>query len=120
MFNDRQSNAQAFSVVVQSHQSPQLIEALKAVTQTSRAFASSNMRRKNPEAYQGAIRSLGRSACCCYQLATWELMQCTPEYYLSNRIKAIAGVIDVVVPNKNVDKNGLYILLYSEYVLLYK
>ena len=47
-------------------------------------------------------------------------MQCTPEYYLSNRIKAIAGVIDVVVPNKNVDKNGLYILLYSEYVLLYK
>ena len=58
IFNDRQSNTQPFSVKVPSHQSPQLIETLKAVTQTRRAaFASSRMRSKNPEAaYHGAIR----------------------------------------------------------------
>ena len=108
-FKDRQSSTQAFSVEVPSHQSPQLIEALKAVTQTSRAFASFKMRQKNPEAYQGAIRYQNHLLADQHVVVINHLGT-DAMYYLSDRIKAIAGVIDVV-PNRKVEQNGRYYVL---------
>ena len=108
-FNDRTSSTQAFSVEVPSHQSPQLVEALKAVTTTSRAFASSKMRRKSPEAYQGAIRYQNHLLANQHVVVINHLGT-DAMYYLADRIKAIAGVIDVV-PNRNVSINRQYYVL---------
>lgn len=85
------------------------MEALKAVTQNNRAFASPKMRKKNPEAYQGAIRYQNHLL-ANQHVVVIDNLGTNAMYYISDRIKDIAGVIDVV-PNRNVNTNGRYCVL---------
>ena len=54
--NGRKSNTQAYAIEVPTHMSPQLIPSIKAATKDTKEFVPFQMRRRNPEAFQGAIR----------------------------------------------------------------
>ena len=109
---ERTSSTQAFSVEVPTHSAAQLISLMKESTKDTKDYVPFQMRRRNPDAFQGAIR---------YQnhiLATQHVVMINhigsdAMYYLSDRIQAIPGVLDVI-PTKKVSHNGKF------YVLVHK
>ena len=50
------SKTQAYAIEVPFHVAPQLIPILKEVTKETKEFVTFQMRKQNPEAFQGAIR----------------------------------------------------------------
>jgi hypothetical protein len=108
--NGRQSNTQAFTIEVPSHVTSQMIPILKEVMTDSKEFVTFQMRRQNPEAFQGAVRYQN------HVLSTQHVIVINhvgtdAMYYLSDRIQAISGVIDVLPARKVMDTGRFYVLV---------
>ena len=54
--NGRKSGTQAYAIDVPTHMSPQLIPLIKEVTKDTKEFVPFQMRRRNPDTFQSAIR----------------------------------------------------------------
>ncbi|KAI2494581.1 hypothetical protein MHU86_19951 [Fragilaria crotonensis] len=110
--NGRKSNTQAYAIEVPTHVSPQLIPIIKEVTQDTKEFVTFQMRRRNPEAFQGAIRYqnhlLANQHVIVINYIGTEAM-----YYISDRIQAISGVIDVV-PARKIETTGRYLVIANK------
>ena len=110
--NGRKSNTQAYAIEVPTHAIPQLIPLLKEATNATKEFVTFQMRRRNPEAFQGAIRYQNHLLSNQYVI----VIDCVGKeamYYISDRIKAISGVIDVV-PARKVESTGRYLIIVNK------
>ncbi len=110
--NDRSSNTKAFTIELPTHTVSQMIPILKETTRDTKEFVTFQMRRRNPEAFQGAIRYQN------HMLAAQEVIVIDnvgkdAMYYLSDRIQAIAGVLDVT-PTRKVDETGRYLVIVNK------
>jgi hypothetical protein len=110
--NGRNSNTQAFSIELPKHNVSQIIPILKEATKDTKDFVTFQMRRRNPDAFQGAIRYqnhlLSKQHVVVINSIGTEAM-----YYLTDRIQAISGVVDVV-PTRTVDKTGRYYVIVNK------
>ena len=87
----RTSSTQAFTIELPTHSVPQFIPILKDVTKNTQEYVAFQMRRRNPEAFQGAI---------CYQnhllhnqrVVMINNLGTEAMYYLTDRIQVIQGV----------------------------
>jgi hypothetical protein len=70
------------------------------------------MRRRNPEAFQGAIRYQNHLLSNQHVLVIDNIGK-EAMYYISDRIQAISGVIDVV-PARNVEITGRYLIIVNK------
>jgi hypothetical protein len=108
----RTSSTQAFTVEVPSHSAPRLVTLMKAATKDTKDYVSFQMRRRNPDAFQGAIRYQNHLL-ANQHVVMINYLGADAMYYLSDRIQAMPGVQDVI-PTKKVDQNGKF------YVLVHK
>lgn len=109
---ERISSTQAFSVEVPTHSAAQLISLMKESTKDTKDYVPFQMRRRNPDAFQGAIRYQN------HVLANQHVVMINhigtdAMYYLSDRIQAISGVLDVI-PTKKVSHNGKFYVLVQK------
>ncbi len=95
-FQGRRVGTRAYSLEVPTHHSQHMINAFlkDEATSSTKDFASYRMRRRHPEAFQGAIRFQN------FLLSNQHIVVLNnvgPDamFYLSKRIKAIYGVHDV-------------------------
>ena len=105
-YNGRTSNTQAYAIEVPTHVTQQLIPIIKEVTKETKEFVTFQMRRRNPEAFQGAIRYQNHLLSTQHVIVINNIGK-DAMYYLTDRIRAISGVIDVVA-TKRVDISGRY------------
>jgi hypothetical protein len=112
IIDNRTSTTQAFTIEVPTHSVSQLLPILKEVTKDTKEYAAFHMRKKNPEAFQGAIRYqnhiLANQHVVMINYLGTEAM-----YYLTDRIQAISGVQDVI-PTKKVALNGKFYVLVNK------
>ena len=111
-FQGRVSSTQAFTIEVPTSSVPQLLPIINDVTKETQEYVSFQMRRRNPEAFQGAIRYqnhilANQHVVMINHLGT-EAM-----YYLTDRIQSISGVKDVI-PTKKVSQNGKFYVLVDK------
>ena len=111
-YNGRKSNTQAYTIEVPSHTAKQLIPIIKESTKDTKEFVTFQMRRRNPEAFQGAIRYQNHLLSIQHVIVINNIGK-EAMYYLSDRIRAISGVIDVVM-SKKVDTTGRYYVLANK------
>ena len=109
---DRSSSTQAFAIEVPMSSVSKLLPAVKEVTKGTTDFVPFQMRRKNQDAFQGAIRYQN------HLLANQEVVMINnlgteAMYYLIDRIRAISGVKDVI-PTKKVNKTGKFYILVDK------
>jgi hypothetical protein len=109
---DRTSSTQAYTIEVPTHSVPQLLPIIKDVTKDTKEYVAFQMRRRNPEAFQGAIRYQNHLLANQYVVMINNLGT-EAMYYLSDRIKVIQGVHDVV-PTKKVSENGKFYVLVDK------
>ncbi len=109
---ERTSSTQAYTIEVPTHVSSQMIPILKEVTQNTKEFVPFQMRKRNPDAFQGAIRYqnhlLSNQHVIVINYIGKEAM-----YYISDRIQAISGVIDVV-PARTEARTGRYLVIVEK------
>jgi hypothetical protein len=108
----RTSTTQAYTMEVPTNSVSQILPILKEVTKDTKEYAAFHLRKKNPEAFQGAIRYqnhilANQHVVMINNLGT-EAM-----YYLTDRIQAIPGVHDVI-PTKKVTQNGKFYVLVDK------
>jgi hypothetical protein len=111
-YQERNSSTQAFTIEVPTSSVPQLLPIIKDVTKDTKEYVAFQMRRKHPEAFQGALRYqnhilANQHVVMINNLGT-EAM-----YYLTDRIKTISGVTDVI-PTKKVSQNGKFYVLVQK------
>ena len=107
------SSTQAYSVEVPTHSVPQLIAIIKEVTKDTKEYFPFQMRTKNPEAFQGAIRYQNHMIAHQHVVMIHHLGT-DAMYYWSDRIKAIQGVQDVLPTKKQVSQNGKFYVLVNK------
>ena len=110
--NDRHSTTKAYTIELPSHTVPQMIPILKETTRDTKEFVPFQMRSRNPEAFQGAIRYQN------HMLAAQEVIVIDnvgkdAMYYLSDRIQVITGVLDVT-PTRKVEETGRYLVIVNK------
>ena len=108
----RTSSTQAFTVEVASNTIPQLLSIIKDVTKETKEYVAFQMRRRNPEAYQGAIRYQNHLLSNQHVVMISYLGE-DAMYYLSDRIRTISGVHDVI-PTRKVAENGKFYVLVDK------
>ena len=111
-YNGRTSTTQAYALEVPSHNVSQLIPLIKEVTKDTKEFVTFKMRRHNPEAFQGAIRYQNHLMSNQHVIVINNIGK-EAMYYLTDRIRVISGVIDVI-PAKRVEKTGRYYALTNK------
>jgi hypothetical protein len=112
-YQGRTSSTQAFAPLeVPISSVSQLLLLIKDVTIDTKEFVSFRMRHKNPEAFQGANQYqnhiLANQHVVMVNYVGTEAM-----YYLSDRIKVIPGVKDII-PIKKVTDNGKFYILVDK------
>ena len=108
----RTVTTKAYALDVPTHLTHTMIKILKDTTSDTKEFASYRLRRRHPEAFQGAI---------CYQnhvlsnqhMVVINNVGMDAMFYLSKRIKAIGGFQDAV-PSRNVTINRRYNILVEK------
>ena len=110
--NGRTSKTQAYAIELPSHVAPQLIPILKEVTKDTTEFVAFQMRKRNPEAFQGAIRYQNHTL-SIQQVIAINYIGKDAMYYLTDRIQSIVGVIDVV-PTRNEAQTGRYFVIVNK------
>ena len=108
----RTSSTQAFTVEVPTKSVPQLISIIKDVTKETKEYVAFQMRRRNPEAFQGAIRYQNHTLANQHVIMINHL-GVDAMYYLSDRIRSISGVYDVI-PTRKVSENGKFYVLVGK------
>ena len=111
-YQDRTSSTQAFAIETPSASVPQLLPIIKEVTKDTKEFVPFQMRRKNPEAFQGAIR-FQNHVLANQHVIMINSLGTEAMYYLSDRIRVVAGVKDVI-PTKAVDQTGRFYVLVDK------
>jgi len=111
-YNDRTSKTQAYTIEVPTHAAPQLIPIIKEVTKDTKEFVTFQMRNRNPEAFQGAIRYQNHMISIQHVIAINHIGK-EAMYYLTDRIQAISGVIDVV-QTRRVEETGRYFVIVNK------
>jgi hypothetical protein len=111
-FNSRLSKTQAYTIKVPSHVAPQLIPIIKEVTKDTKEFVTFQMRNRNPEVFQGAIRFQNHTISIQHVIAINHIGK-EAMYYLSDRIQAISGVLDVV-PTRKGEETGRYFVIVNK------
>ena len=101
--NNRTSNTKAYAIELPYHLTPRMIPIVKKVTRDTKEFVTFQMRRLNPDAFQGEIRY--QNHLLSTQHVIVHHIGKEAMYYLTDRIQAISGVIDVV-PARNVETTG--------------
>ncbi|KAI2512755.1 hypothetical protein MHU86_1543 [Fragilaria crotonensis] len=112
LHNGRTSSTQAFSVEVPFHSAHQLVTLMKDATKDTKDYVSFQMRRRNPDAFQGAIRYQNHIL-ANQHVVMINYLGLDAMYYLSDRIQAMSGVQDVI-PAKKVDQNGKFYVLVQK------
>jgi hypothetical protein len=92
---EQTSNTQAYVIKVPTHVSSQMIPILKEVTQNTKESVTFQMRKRNPDAFQGAIRYQNHLLSNQHVIVI-NYIEREAMCYISDRIQAILGVIDVV------------------------
>ena len=108
--HERTSSTQAFTIEVPFGSVQHLLPIIKEVTKDTKEFVPFQMRRKNPDAFQGAIRYQNHLLANQHVIMVNNLGM-DAMYYLTNRIQAISGVRDVIPTRKVMDNGKFYILV---------
>ena len=87
-----------------------VLPIIKEVTKDTKEFVPFQMRRKNPDAFQGAIRYQNHLLANQHVIMVNNLGM-DAMYYLTDRIQAISGVRDVIPTRKVMDNGKFYILV---------
>ena len=108
----RTSSTQAFTLEVPTHSVSQLLPIIKDVTKDTKEYVAFQLRRRNPESFQGAIRYQN------HLLANQHVVMINhlgadAMYYLTDRIRIISGVHDVI-PTKKESENGKFYVLVDK------
>jgi hypothetical protein len=111
-YNGRSSSTQAFSIEAATASISKLLPLIKEATKDTKDFVPFQMRRKNPEAFQGAIR-FQNHLLANQHVVMINSLGTDAMYYLSDRIQAIPGVKDVI-PTKNVEISGRFYVLVDK------
>ena len=110
--NGRKSNAQeAYAIEVSTHMSSQPISSIKEATKDTKEFVPFQTRRRNPAAFQGAIRY--HHTLAIQQVIVINYVGQEAMHFLTDRIRAISGIIDVV-PTRKVKETGRYIVIVNK------
>ena len=108
----RISSTQAYTIEVPTSSVPQLLPIIKDVTKDTQEYVAFQMRRRNPDAFQGAIR-FQNHILANQHVVMINHIGAEAMYYLSDRIQAIPGVKDVI-PTKKVDQTGKFYVLVDK------
>jgi hypothetical protein len=112
LHHERSSSTQAYTIEVPTHSATQLISIMKEATKDTKEYVPFQMRRRNPDAFQGAIRYQNHIL-ANQRVVMIHNLGMDAMYYLTDRIQAIAGVQDVI-PTKKVSQNGKFYVLVTK------
>jgi hypothetical protein len=108
----RISSTQAYTIEVPTNSVAQLIPIIKDVTKDTKEYVAFQLRRKNPDAFQGAIRYQNHIL-ANQHVVMINYLGSDAMYYLTDRIQTITGVYDVI-PTKKVSENGKFYVLVDK------
>ena len=110
---ERTSTTQAFTIEVPTNSMPQLLTIIKEVTKKTKEYVAFQMCHRNPEAFQGAIRYQNHILSNQHVVMINHLGT-DAMYYLTDRIRTISGVYDVI-PTRKVSENGKFYVLVDKH-----
>ncbi len=108
----RISSTLAYTIEVPTNSVAQLIPIIKDVTKDTKEYVAFQLRQKNPDAFQGAIRYQNHIL-ANQHVVMINYLGSDAMYYLTDRIQTITGVYKVI-PTKKVSENGKFYVLVDK------